>query len=338
MTPAAVPKDGDNSPWIGFVDKLWQVHKFGGTSVADADCFCKAAKIVEEQLGIANENGGKDNETIKTVTGPSYSLAVVVSAMGGKPKVTDLLLDSVTAASRRDDAEVNRLLGLVIDKHKACLQDLFGGSNGDSDRLSAIIESDMGEIRDILKTVSLMKWNAKRISELVSGYGEIWSSQILAKLLQNRSVERNKVIRNQSSSSLHETTETYHEFVYIDARRIITIDEEAIQDGAVAWDVSSAKLQEVYKAEMSRLTATVKDEDSFERVLHLVITGYVASNLHGVATTLQRDGSDYSAAIMGRLLKSNNVTIWTDVDGVLSADPRRVPTAYALPEVVSDLS
>ena len=77
---------------------------------------------------------------------------------------------------------------------------------------------------------------------------------------------------------------------------------------------------------------TAKHESGCRR-LHFVITGYVASNTEGVATTLQRDGSDYSAAIMGRLLQSTNITIWTDVDGVLSADPRRVPEAHAVPEV-----
>ena len=63
------------------------------------------------------------------------------------------------------------------------------------------------------------------------------------------------------------------------------------------------------------------------------MTGYVACNTEGVATTLQRDGSDYSAAILGRLLSANSISIWTDVDGVMSADPRRVPLAQILPEV-----
>lgn len=63
------------------------------------------------------------------------------------------------------------------------------------------------------------------------------------------------------------------------------------------------------------------------------MTGYVASNTQGVATTLQRDGSDYSAAILGRLLSAQTITIWTDVNGVLSADPRRVPLAQVIPEV-----
>jgi bifunctional aspartokinase / homoserine dehydrogenase 1 len=71
-------------------------------------------------------------------------------------------------------------------------------------------------------------------------------------------------------------------------------------------------------------------------VLHFVKTGYVACNTNCVATTLQRDGSDYSAAKMGRLLQSQAITIWTDVDGVLSADPRRVPLAQVLGELSYD--
>ena len=63
------------------------------------------------------------------------------------------------------------------------------------------------------------------------------------------------------------------------------------------------------------------------------MTGFVASNTEGVATTLGRDGSDYSASIFGKLLSADAVTIWTDVDGVLSADPRRVPSSLVLPEV-----
>ena len=66
---------------------------------------------------------------------------------------------------------------------------------------------------------------------------------------------------------------------------------------------------------------------------HLVCTGYLATTKDGVATTLQRDGSGFSAAIFGRLLTARSVTVWTDVDGVLSADPRRVPSAFPISEV-----
>jgi aspartokinase/homoserine dehydrogenase 1 len=64
-----------------------------------------------------------------------------------------------------------------------------------------------------------------------------------------------------------------------------------------------------------------------------MITGYIASTLEGVATTLKRDGSDFSASIFGKMLQSRGITIWTDVSGVYSADPRRVPDAQIIPDV-----
>ena len=55
----------------------------------------------------------------------------------------------------------------------------------------------------------------------------------------------------------------------------------------------------------------------------IIATGFIASTPQNIPTTLKRDGSDFSAAIMGALLKAQKVTIWTDVDGVYSADPRK---------------
>jgi bifunctional aspartokinase / homoserine dehydrogenase 1 len=64
-----------------------------------------------------------------------------------------------------------------------------------------------------------------------------------------------------------------------------------------------------------------------------VVTGFVAATPDGQTTTLGRNGSDYSAAILGGALKASAIEIWTDVDGVLSADPRDVPSAFVLPDV-----
>lgn len=312
--PSSLDEDPTTSTtWTGFANKTWQVHKFGGTSVANADCYRSAARIVEDQLGIHGS----------TPVEKEQRLAVVVSAMGGKPKTTDLLLQSVEAAARRDQNEVDRLLDFVLNKHATCLEGLF--EEKDCEELLSFVQGDLNDIKDILKTVALMKWQAERISELVSGYGELWSARILSKVLQNRSFLRQQQEQDQQGCLVDE-------FVFIDARRIIIIDEEAIQDGAVEWNTSRTKLEEMYDAEVASYKQRHGGNDANTR-LHLVITGYVASNTEGVATTLQRDGSDYSAAIMGRLLQSTNITIWTDVDGVLSADPRRVPGAYAVSEV-----
>ena len=56
----------------------------------------------------------------------------------------------------------------------------------------------------------------------------------------------------------------------------------------------------------------------------IIATGFIAKNPQGQATTLRRNGSDFSATIMGALFRSGHITIWTDVDGVYSADPRKV--------------
>ena len=293
----------------GFRSKSWQVHKFGGTSVANAGCYRTVASIVEDLL---------------TRQDAPDQLCIVVSAMGGKPKTTDLLLQTVEAAASRDTDHMEDLLQQILQKHTDCVDDLFGtdeangkdeaGGKNLQSELRKIIAKDLTDIRDILKTVSLMKWQASRIQELVSGYGELWSAQILSWLLQER--QRRGIAKNDSSTDLVGRGRASCQYEYIDARRIITIDEEAIQDGAMSWDMSASKLEAVYT------------DDT-----HMVVTGYVASNTHGVATTLQRDGSDYSAAIMGKLLRASRISIWTDVDGVLSADPRRVPSAQVLTDV-----
>ena len=144
--------------------------------------------------------------------------------------------------------------------------------------------------------------------------------------------------RRSNQRRLMENTDgdIHHSFVYVDARRVITIDEEATapsQHGAVVWHTSEEKFMQVYKEEEAKLLG---DDTCDTTALHFIITGYVAINTDGVAVTLKRDGSDYSAAIMGKILRANSISIWTDVDGVLSADPRRVPLANVLPEVSYD--
>ncbi len=137
----------------GAFGKFWEVHKFGGTSVASAECYLKVAAIVEEQLGFGDEDDG---------TAPNKCLAVVVSAMGGKPKVTDMLLSSVRAAAIRDEEGAESLLGQIFTKHTTALAELDLDADV-SELLQGRIVSDLSDIRDILKTVSLMKWQAARI-------------------------------------------------------------------------------------------------------------------------------------------------------------------------------
>ena len=94
------------------------------------------------------------------------NIAVVVSAMGGKPKTTDLLLDSVRAASTRNSELVEEKLNYILYKHDTCLQTLIDQQQLSSDTaetLKTVIRKDVEDIKDILKTVALMKWKELRL-------------------------------------------------------------------------------------------------------------------------------------------------------------------------------
>jgi aspartokinase/homoserine dehydrogenase 1 len=132
----------------------WEVHKFGGTSVENAQCMRNVIEIMRPMIA-------------KT------KVAVVVSAMGGKPKVTDLLLDSVhgAAAGQLDVSE--KCLQLIYKKHEDCTNDLFQDNISITQTILARVAQDLKDIRDLLRAVTLMRMAHEQILELVSGYGEV---------------------------------------------------------------------------------------------------------------------------------------------------------------------
>lgn len=247
----------------------WVIHKFGGTSVASADRYREVAAIVDRE--------------------PGARKAVVVSAMA---KVTDALLALTTLARSRDDAYHQRLAELLarhVDTARALLPPAA------ADALAETFASDARDLADVLRAAWLARSCSEELTELVAGYGELWSAQLLGafRASQGRATR------------------------WLDARKVLVV-RPGETGPIIDWEVS--------RANVARWLATEPAEE-------LVITGYVAQTPEGVPTTLKRNGSDYSASIFGSLLDASAVTIWTDVDGVLSADPRRVPEAVVLDEM-----
>ena len=274
----------------------WEVHKFGGTSVGNADCMRNCIRI------------------IAPLTKKSR-IAVVVSAIGGKPKTTDLLLDSVNAAAAGDLEGVNICISKIHSKHFICIGDILKGCPDVAAQILAKIDRDLNDVRDILKAVVLMKSAHEQILELVSGYGEVWSAQILAAAMVQQGLP----------------------FTFVNARDVLIISENDVMGVQVHWNDCENRLQALIEkadSDVSKRKSNemVTSEGSIQQS-HLLITGYIASSAEGVATTLKRDGSDFSASIFGKLLKADCITIWTDVSGVYSADPRRVKDARVIPEV-----
>lgn len=136
--------------------------------------------------------------------------------------------------------------------------------------------------------------DASRIAA-VQGLGEVWSSRLLQVALGGEPAN----------------------WARLDAREVLVVQPGEL-GVAVDWPRSRAKLAE-WRAQHPHG--------------NIVITGFIASDGDGRATTLGRNGSDYSGSIFAVLLDAAELTIWTDVDGVLSADPRRVPDAVCLPSM-----
>ncbi len=247
----------------------WVVHKFGGSSVADADCFRRVAEILERES--------------------RPRIAVVLSACRG---VTDALLNLVTLAERQDTSYQTVLAGLR-ERHATIAQSLLASHA--AQLYLAALDRDCHDIEGILHTVGLTRSAAHNVRDLIAGYGEIWSTKLFYRYFEARARRPGPV-------------------QWLDARRVIVAEWGSLGP-AILWPESQQNIAGLVDRDFSGT---------------LIITGFIASNRRGVQTTLGRNGSDFSASIFGTLLAASEIYIWTDVDGVLSADPRRVPDAKVI--------
>ncbi len=249
----------------------WVVHKFGGSSVADAECLRRVAAIVTSGHAQGAPQG------------------VVLSACRG---VTDALYEVLGLAERQDPAFESRL-GEIRERHIGIAEDVL--KPGSAAAYVAEIKSDCRDILGILQTVKLTRSAARNIRDLVAGFGELWSTRLFTALLRDHHAIPGGV-------------------EWLDARKVLVVEWGPLGP-AVQWEESG-----------SRLAAELKPD--FTGVA--VITGFIASDTRGLQTTLGRNGSDFSGSIFGALLQAREIQIWTDVDGVLSADPRLVPDAQVI--------
>jgi aspartokinase/homoserine dehydrogenase 1 len=225
----------------------------------------------------------------------SRSLAVVLSAVRG---VTDALLGLVGAAERQED--VSTALEAVRNRHVDMVTELCDPHNA-SEFIHGL-DDDCRDIASILHAVRLTRAASGSTRDLVVGFGEIWSTRLFTRFLAGRG--RRRGVR------------------WLDARDVVRVQWSALGP-TVQWEDS--------RDNMRRVLAPHTGEGGQEKDgATLVITGFIARDPDGLQTTLGRNGSDFSASIFGDLLDAGEIHIWTDVDGVLSADPRRVPDATVI--------
>jgi len=245
--------------------KDWQVYKFGGTSMKNADAL--------EQVGNLVTNSDAEN------------LIVVVSAMGG---MTDALLQF---SETQDSKLIEDIQSLYIETSDSLVKNV-------SSRLS-LIEAFKEDIQAIREIAKLKDHASLSIEENeILGFGEIWTSKLLHAYL----------------SALGE----------IETSWLNPMDFLTIQNEDMGANVNWSKSKEAF-------TQAIQDKSG-----KVIMGGFIASDIEGKSTNLGRNGSDYSASILGSLSEAQSVTIWTDVDGVLTGDPRVVNQARMIEQMTYD--
>jgi len=208
--------------------------------------------------------------------------------------MTDALLDLIATASSEQSAADG--IAALRSRYSATAIDVVG-----EDAAAPLLErfeKDVTDIESVLKALALVRTASNRSRDMVSGYGELWSARLLAALLERESERDGDV-------------------TCIDARDILVVEPGEMGVGVV-WDLSEARRAAVIPATFSGTA---------------VITGFIARDRDGLQANLGRNGSDYSASIFAALLGADVVHIWTDVEGVMSGDPRRVPESTVIEEI-----
>jgi aspartokinase/homoserine dehydrogenase 1 len=255
------------------------VHKFGGTSVGNAERFARVADIV-----IAHQRQGGS---------PLGEVVVVVSAMSG---VTNALIAGARAAAEGKDTVCRQIKAELLSRHLEVVETLLAHSSERLD-VGGLIEDRLHNLERLYRSIAVLGELTVRGSDAVASLGEQLSSNILAAVL------REKGVRAQAVS----------------ATDLIVTDDH--------FGAANPQMELTGQRMQQRVRPLV------ERGVIPVITGYIASTEQGVTTTLGRGGSDYTAAIVGAGLDADEVWIWSDVSGILTADPNLVPQARTLREL-----
>ena len=218
-------------------------------------------------------------------------LIVVVSAMNG---VTDDLIEGAQSASHGKDQTFRAIHSDMHDRHHAAIDQLFSRSD-EREPLLAEVDRFLEDYFNFCRSIFVLGEVTPRAMDTISSLGERMSARILASLL--------RYMGEQSQA--------------IDATNLIITDQQ-FQNAAPLMDITRDRIWEELGPKL---------DDS----IIPVVTGFIGATEDGVTTTLGRGGSDYTAAILGSCLQVDEVWIWTDVDGVMTADPRLLPDARVIP-------
>jgi bifunctional aspartokinase / homoserine dehydrogenase 1 len=248
--------------------------------------------------GTSVGNAAAISKTVEVIGQHSANgpVVAIVSAMSG---ITNTLLATADAAATGDSETVETSRAVLLAPHRTALLELL--PPGERRRATeASLVTLVDEAARLLYSIFVLRELSPRARDRLVSFGERLSSVVVAAVLTERGVAAEAV----------------------PADRLIVTDSK--------FGSAAPLLDQTRKKTRATL------EPYFDRGITPVVTGFFGADTNGITTTLGRGGSDYSASILGNVLDASEIWIWTDVSGVLTADPRLVPSARTLDAISYD--
>ena len=220
-------------------------------------------------------------------------IVVVFSAMGG---ITNQLIE-IGQMAITGETDYMELVRRIEDRHFNVVKALIPVK--EQSKVVGHIRGIINELEDLLRGVSLIRELTLRTHDLITSFGERLSTTVITECVKSRGIPAQ----------------------FLDARKIIKTDAQFGQ-AEVNYTLTNQLIQEHFAKSTDRSGAPVQ-----------MVTGFIGSTQKNETTTLGRGGSDYTASIIGAALNAEMIDIWTDVDGMMTADPRKVPNAFNIPTI-----
>lgn len=219
---------------------------------------------------------------------------VVVSALS---KVTDLLYRISDAAASKDSSLTKELLAQLRQRHVSLACELLEQNPVQKESAVARVNSICDELDALANAVCAVGELSDRNKAIIISNGELLSSTIICFAMNAKGIRTN----------------------WIDARKMMVTNDAYMKGEPVESEI------------VSRVPGMIAE--AYEGMDAVITQGFIASNLKGEQTVLGRGGSDYSASLIGMSIDAERIEIWTDVDGVRTADPRKVQNTKYLEKI-----
>src|SRR5215471_17328567 len=221
-----------------------------------------------------------------------------VVVVSAMAKVTDTLLTMARAAGEGERKTALKLCRSLQERHYNTASELLGTAR--FTEFHSELGADFETLDELLRGISAVGEITPRTTDYVTAFGEMLSSRIVAAAFEARGLKG----------------------AHVDSRDVLVTDSAYMQ-AVPQYEETNLRLQE-------RVLPLIKDGQV------PVMGGFIGANRTGITTTIGRGGSDFSAAIFGAGLGADRIEIWTDVDGILTTDPRTCPEAKRIKVISFD--